>query len=66
MGTRGNPPCLVFQAAVRGHSVKPDFAHELIEAYFPNLPKIELNARRAHDGWEIWGYEASDKEGALD
>jgi hypothetical protein len=32
--------------------------YELIEAYFPTLPKIELNARRAREGWEAWGNEA--------
>jgi N6-adenosine-specific RNA methylase IME4 len=37
---------------------KPAAFYELIEAYFPTLPKIELNARRARDGWELWGNEA--------
>lgn len=40
------------------HSRKPDWQYELIEHYFPNLPKIELNARRARPGWDVWGYEA--------
>jgi N6-adenosine-specific RNA methylase IME4 len=31
----------------------------LIEAYFPSLPKIELNRRGpARDGWDAWGNEA--------
>lgn len=66
VGTRGKIPCpapgenwgSVIDAEVRGHSVKPDWQYELIEAYFPNLPKIELNARRARDGWDSWGLEA--------
>jgi N6-adenosine-specific RNA methylase IME4 len=37
------------------HSEKPEIFHELIEAYFPNVPKIELNARRKRDGWIPWG-----------
>src|SRR5215471_10424238 len=32
------------------HSAKPKAVLELIEAYFPNLPKIELN-RRGPPGW---------------
>jgi hypothetical protein len=35
--------------------------HTLVaEAYFPTLPKIELNARRARPGWVAWGNEAPD------
>jgi N6-adenosine-specific RNA methylase IME4 len=30
----------------------------LIEAYFPSLPKIELNVRRARPGWDTWGLDA--------
>lgn len=66
LGTRGNIPCpapgenwgSVIEAETRGHSVKPDWQYELIEEYFPNLPKIELNARNARPGWDSWGYEA--------
>lgn len=66
LGTRGKIPCpapgdnwgSVIDAPTRGHSVKPDWQYELIESYFPNLPKIELNARRARDGWDAWGLEA--------
>jgi N6-adenosine-specific RNA methylase IME4 len=66
IGTQGDIPApapgtqwaSVVEAEVRGHSVKPDWQYELIEAYFPNLPKIELNARRARPGWSRWGAEA--------
>jgi hypothetical protein len=44
------------------HSEKPDWGYELIEDYFPNLPKIELNARRRRDGWDAWGFEAPDDD----
>ena len=66
IGTRGDIPgpapgtqfTSVIEAEVRGHSVKPEWQYELIEAYFPNLPKIELNARRARFGWDSWGLDA--------
>ncbi len=42
-----------------GHSEKPEISLELIEAYFPTLPKIELNRRgQARPGWDAWGLEA--------
>lgn len=66
VGTRGNVPApamgtqfeSVVDAPVGKHSEKPDAFYELIETYFPNLPKIELNARRARAGWDAWGNEA--------
>lgn len=66
VGTRGKIPApamgtqfhSVIDAPVGAHSAKPDQFYELIEAYFPNLPKIELNARRARRGWTAWGLEA--------
>lgn len=70
VGTRGNLPApapgeqwpSVIDAAPLRHSEKPIRFHDLIEAYFPNLPKIELNARRARDGWDLWGNEAPPVE----
>lgn len=44
------------------HSKKPNNAHEWIERLWPNLPKIELNARRARPGWDVWGYEAPEPD----
>jgi N6-adenosine-specific RNA methylase IME4 len=63
IGTRGNPPApapgtqfpSVFHGSVREHSRKPDIAYEIIEAMFPNLPRIELNATRRRKGWMSWG-----------
>lgn len=72
LGTRGKIPCpapgdnwgSVIDAETRGHSIKPDWQYELIESYFQNLPKIELNARRARAGWDAWGLEApTDADG---
>ena len=52
----------VFSEPVLEHSVKPDATYRMIEAYFPSLPKIELNSRRARDGWKSWGLEAPEEE----
>jgi N6-adenosine-specific RNA methylase IME4 len=66
IGVRGDIPApapgtqfaSVIAAAVGEHSEKPTCFHELIEAYFPTVPKIELNARKARKGWARWGFEA--------
>ena len=67
VGTRGKIPAPApgtqwssQVCAPRGrHSEKPARFYELIEEYFPNLPKIELNARGAtRPGWDAWGAEA--------
>jgi hypothetical protein len=54
----------VIEAPAREHSTKPDEAYELIEAYFPNLRKVELFARRRREGWAVWGDEAPQEEAA--
>jgi N6-adenosine-specific RNA methylase IME4 len=49
------------EAPVGEHSAKPEIFLELIEAYFPNIPKIELNRRGpARPGWDAWGNEAQE------
>jgi N6-adenosine-specific RNA methylase IME4/ParB-like chromosome segregation protein Spo0J len=67
IGTRGKPPCpapgtqwdSVIDADRGEHSAKPEIFLEMIEAYFPNVPKIELNRRGpARPGWSAWGNEA--------
>jgi N6-adenosine-specific RNA methylase IME4 len=68
IGTRGHPPApapgmnvpSVLVAKVREHSRKPDEAYEILEAYFPTVPKVELFARAStsRPGWEHWGAEA--------
>jgi len=65
IGTRGNLPApapgtqwsSVIHAPRGRHSEKPEVFHRVIETYFPNLPKIELNARKRRDGWDSWGNE---------
>jgi N6-adenosine-specific RNA methylase IME4 len=66
VGTRGKIPApamgtqwpSLIDAPVGRHSEKPIKSYELIEHYFPTLPKIELNARNRRDGWDAWGNEA--------
>ncbi len=71
VGTRGNIPApapgtqwpSVIKAPVGAHSEKPEIFAQLIESYFGDLPKIELNARKARPGWDVWGLEAPEAEG---
>lgn len=73
IGVRGRPPApamgaqwpsVIFES-VGAHSAKPEIFAEMIEAYFPTLPKIELNRRGpARPGWDAWGNEAEGDAGA--
>jgi N6-adenosine-specific RNA methylase IME4 len=68
IGTRGRVPApamgtqaaSLIEAPVGRHSEKPAVFYEIIERYFPTLPKIELHARGAvaRPGWDAWGPEA--------
>jgi N6-adenosine-specific RNA methylase IME4 len=68
VGTRGSipapapgdqPPAVV--DAPRGrHSEKPAVFAEMITRLFPNVPKLEMFARTARPGWEVWGNEVVD------
>jgi N6-adenosine-specific RNA methylase IME4 len=40
--------------------VKPNIIHEYAEMIFPEGPWLELFARRARDGWDVWGSQAPD------
>jgi N6-adenosine-specific RNA methylase IME4 len=43
------------------HSAKPEAGLELIESYFPNLPKIKLNRRGpARPRCSAWGNEVAE------
>lgn len=73
IGVRGKVPApaqgeqfrSVIDAPRGAHSEKPDFQYELAERYFPSLPKVELNARRAREGWIQWGNQLPDQESLL-
>jgi N6-adenosine-specific RNA methylase IME4 len=67
LGVRGDIPCpapgeqwaSLFSVIATTHSAKPECFLEMIEAYFPNVPKIELNRRGlSRLGWDAWGNEA--------
>ena len=69
IGTRGNPVCPApgeqWDSAIMSprlaHSEKPKCFLEMIEQYFPNVPKIELNCRGApRAGWDAWGNEVEE------
>jgi ParB-like chromosome segregation protein Spo0J len=55
-----NRPCSVIDAPRREHSRKPDEGYELVEAMYPELPRLELFARNTRPGWAAWGNEAPD------
>jgi N6-adenosine-specific RNA methylase IME4 len=68
IGTRGHVPApamgtqyhSLINAPISEHSAKPDIFLEIIENYFPSLPKIELNRRgAARPGWDAWGNEVT-------
>jgi N6-adenosine-specific RNA methylase IME4 len=40
------------------HSRKPEEFRAIIDALYPRGKRIELFARGAADGWDVWGYEA--------
>lgn len=54
----GDQPESILRAGRGKHSQKPEEFHDLIERMYPDLPAIELFARRAREGWAAWGNEA--------
>jgi N6-adenosine-specific RNA methylase IME4 len=44
------------------HSAKPWQFREWIDKLFPTANKIELNAREAAPGWDVWGNEAPQQQ----
>lgn len=66
LGVRGKPPApapsslvpSVFREKRTEHSRKPAFFAEMIDAYYPDLPKVELFCRDPRDGWETWGNQS--------
>jgi len=71
IGTKGNVPApapgtqwsSIVHAPVGSHSEKPATFHEMIEHYFPTLPRLEMHCRGApRDGWAGWGLETDNEE----
>lgn len=46
------------EAPTEGHSVKPEVFRDLIMELCPEGPYLEMFARRAPPGWDVWGNEA--------
>jgi N6-adenosine-specific RNA methylase IME4 len=65
IGKRGAPPVpppstrrgSVIEAPRGKHSRKPVEVHEALEAMYPDARKVELFARCARPGWDVWGSE---------
>jgi len=66
IGTRGNvpaplpgdqPPQVIEAPRGRRHSEKPEVFAEMIERLYPSVPKLEMFARTARPGWDVWGNE---------
>jgi N6-adenosine-specific RNA methylase IME4 len=63
VGTQGNIPVplegdrvsSVIREARTSHSKKPIRVYEIIEKYYPHLPKLELFSRSDRPGWTAWG-----------
>lgn len=54
----GTQPSSVHRERRTEHSAKPDFYYEMIEAAYPQLPKIELFCRSPRDGWAAHGNQS--------
>jgi N6-adenosine-specific RNA methylase IME4 len=49
--------------APRGEpSEKPEIFAEMIERHWPNVPKLEMFARKPRNGWDSWGNEVTSED----
>ena len=61
---KGHSVRAVIEAKVGRHSQKPHEFREAIEKLCGDVPRVELFARDAADGWDCWGNQApQDKTG---
>ena len=68
VATRGNIPTpapadrvsSVISIPRSEHSAKPVDFYEIIEKFYPALPKIELFCRSPREGWAVWGNQSSE------
>ena len=69
VGVRGDVPApapgtqwaSLIGAPVGPHSAKPEAFAEMIERFYPTLPKVELFCRgKPRPGWRAWGNEAEE------
>ncbi len=63
IATKGNPQRVsasvreLVITPVEEHSKKPDIVRDRIVELMGDLPRLELFARQAPDGWDVWGNE---------
>lgn len=68
LGTKGKPKRIsksvlqICDARIMEHSRKPDEIRERIVELCGDLPRIELFARRQHEGWECVGNEIDGRD----
>ncbi len=56
----------VFAAPVTQHSAKPALVHERLERLYPSVVnRLELFARNARNGWDVWGNQSQQSTAAL-
>lgn len=55
----GDRPPSVVTAPMAEHSEKPVEFHAIIAAMYPDLPRLEMFARRPVEGWDAWGNQAA-------
>jgi N6-adenosine-specific RNA methylase IME4 len=61
---KNRPPSVI--SSPRGkHSEKPVCVYRTIESMYPDLPKIELFARKQYPRWSVWGNQATEKRSVL-
>ncbi len=72
LGTRGHPkrvdnsvPHLVI-SPLEGHSKKPDEVRKRIVRLMGDLPRVELFARQAPEGWDVFGNEVESTPEVLE
>ncbi len=51
-------PSSVFSYPRGPHSAKPVEVYEILEAMYPELPKLEMFCRSPREGWGAWGNQA--------
>jgi N6-adenosine-specific RNA methylase IME4 len=61
----GEQPPAIIEAPRGRHSEKPDVFAERIERLFPNVAKLEMFARKARPGWDVWGNEVAADRAVL-
>ncbi len=54
----GDRPSSVMSYERGPHSAKPLEVYEVIEAMYPELPKLEMFCRSPREGWGAWGNQA--------